>query len=446
MQTQMLDFLLYAFFFVAIIVLVYIIRRLKARRTRPRPANYDEAKVPSYTLPELLRMANGKTVRDSNMWWRQRRPEILGLYEQYVFGKTPDQTVEMQFETTSEDATALDGAATCKQIAIHLGNDRGKVTLNLLLYRPNDISNPAPAFLGMNFYGNQTVHKDPNITLTQHWVGNHKPFGITENRATESSRGTQSRRWPVKHIVARGYALATLYYGDVDPDFDDAFQNGVHPLFYSTNQNAPAKNEWGSIGAWAWGLSRVMDFFEQDPTIDQQRVAVMGHSRLGKAALWAGSQDQRFALVVSNNSGCGGATLSRRRFGETIAHVNRKFPHWFCRNFHRYSNKEKKLPVDQHMLISLIAPRPVYVASAEEDHWADPRGEFLSTKYAHAAYELLGTQGLPLREMPAVNQPTMGTLGYHIRSGEHDVTLYDWERYMDFADLHIKKPSALDLS
>jgi hypothetical protein len=354
-----------------------------------------------------------------------------------MYGKMRGKPKKMSFEINSIDEGALKGKATRKEISVVMKNKRTEVRMDILIYLPNFHPKPVANFIALNFYGNHSIHRDPNIALSTQWMPRRMAYGIRKHRATEKSRGVLSYRWPVERIVDRGYALSTIYSGAIDPDFDDGFQNGIHPLFYKKGQTKPDADEWGTIGAWAWGLRRAMDYFETDNDIDDGRVIVMGHSRLGKAALWAGAIDQRFAIVVSNNSGCGGAALYRRKFGETISHINYRFPHWFCENFKKYNDKEDELPVDQHMLISLISPRPVYIASAEKDLWSDPRGEFLSAKYAGPVYKILGTDSLQVDEIPGPHQPIFSTIGYHIREGVHDVLNYDWERYLDFADYHL---------
>jgi hypothetical protein len=400
--------------------------------------NTKETAVPDYQLPDPLISSAGQRIDDPAVWRTMRRSEILDLFFDHVYGRMPGRPPVMEFQLMDLDDRALDGVATRKQIRATLGSDSGTVHMDILVYLPNGDTRPVALFVGLNFFGNHTIHRDPGIVLSSQWMPDLAEMGIVEHRATEASRGVRAQRWPVERILERGYGLATMYCGDADPDYDDGFQNGIHPLFLSEGQSRPNSNQWGAIGAWAWGLIRALDYAETDDDIDQNRAVAIGHSRLGKTALWAAAVDERFAAVISNNSGCGGAALSRRRFGETVTAINERFPHWFCGNFKAYNDREDDLPVDQHMLIALMAPRPVYVASAEQDLWADPTGEFLAAKAADPVYRLLGAGGLASATMPEVDQPVLGTISYHIRQGPHDVTSFDWEQYLNFADEFVR--------
>lgn len=382
---------------------------------QPAGFNYDEDKVPEFTLVDPL---DGV---ESASDWPARRTELFRLFETQMFGKAP----EMREVTTSPGPAAfeiLDGMAVVEQPVIHLAGCR----LKLLVVRPKQV-NKAPAVLAYNFDGNHTVHPDPRIELAEGWNRTAK-----DHLFREADRGKKAPRWDIPLLIKEGFALVTLYYGDVDPDMDDGFTNGVHAAYPQ-----PAAGEWGSIATWSWALRHILTELESHPHINGKQVGVFGHSRLGKTSLWAGAVDQRFAFVISNNSGCGGAALSARQFGETVKRINTSFPHWFCGNYKQYNEDPASAPFDQHLLIALMAPRPVYIGSAEGDRWADPRGEFLSALHASPVYELLGTEGLPATNMPDVHAPIHGRIGYHIRAGKHDVQSYDWEQYISFAVNHL---------
>lgn len=401
--------------------------------------NYDEAKVPDYALPELFMSENGEMVKSVADWENRRRPEILSLFENNVYGKTLGRGIAA-IEVNTVDTTALDGHATRKEISLHLAADRSK-TIHVLLYIPNDRKGPVPLFVGLNYAGNQSVSQDPDIQLTRLWTRYGKETGFPNGYADEESRGFSERRWPLELIIANGYGVATAYYGDVQLDRADIDESkeSFHNWFEQQTGVNRGNTSWGSIGIWAWELSKIMDYLIEDDDVDEKRVAVVGHSRLGKAALWAAAQDQRFALAISNNSGEGGASLVRREFGERISDLNKNFPHWFTANFKKYDKKESELPVDFHQLIALIAPRPVYVASASEDQWADPTGEYLSLYHAGPVYQLYDEQVLQSTQPPPTGEfKIIGKQGYHIREGKHDILAYDWERFIRFADRHLK--------
>ena len=394
--------------------------------------NYDESKVAAYILPDLLQVNNGEKITSTTQWERQRRPELLELFSSQMYGRTPKDKIDLSYEIVSENPNAMDGKATSKQVRFIFSNGKKKIEALLWMYIPNKPTGKVPVFVGYNFKGNHSTTFDamPLYSPVFHLV--------KEPDHPDWERGNQASRWSYDKIIDRGYAIATMCYHDIYPDKPELRDHSIVSLFPEYDPENIASDEWQAIGAWAWGSSRIVDFLETQERIDSDKIAIMGHSRQGKAALWAGAQDERFRIVISNDSGCGGAALFRRKFGETAAVINKSFPHWFCKNFRQYNDKEETLPVDQHQLIALIAPRKVYVASAEEDLWADPRGEFLSAYLAGPAYRLYGLATIDSGEMPALHKPIMGDIGYHIRAGKHDVTEYDWERYLDFADKHFR--------
>ena len=395
--------------------------------------NKDESKVPAYTLPDPLKGADGKRITSSQQWLQHQRAAMLKLFSNNVYGRMPGKP-DMRFKVNGVDSFALGGIAIRKQVTILFAKNPAMTepSIDVLIYLPRSAKAPVPVFTGLNFYGNQTINPDTGISLSARWAMNDEQKGIVNNRATEASRGMDAGKWAVEEIITRGYGLATAYYGDLEPDNPEGWKTGIRTTLKI--ELSISENEWGAIGAWAWGLSRIMDYLETDASVDAKKVVITGHSRLGKACLWAAANDTRFAIVVSNNSGEGGAALSKRWFGETIERINTSFPHWFTPAYKQYNKHPELLPADQHILLSLAAPRPLYVASAEDDWWADPKGEFLSAKNAEPVYALFGKKGLGVAGMPAVDHPVGETIRYHIRTGQHDFTLYDWQQYLDFAD------------
>ncbi|MES2657855.1 MAG: acetylxylan esterase [Verrucomicrobiota bacterium] len=360
--------------------------------------------------PNPLAALDGTMATSPDSWREHVRPGTLQLFRQQVYGERPlGKPDDFKAVVVSEDAKALDGIATRKEIEISYSGPGGKGRFPAVLFTPNAAKNPVPAFLLINF-----IAADPALP------GNLKGL------------------WPVREIIGRGYATVTFNFNDVDPDRIDGFKDGVRAIYGKQPQAAGA---WGALSAWGWGASRVLDYLEKDKAIDAKHVAVIGHSRAGKAAVWCGAEDERFAMVISNNSGCGGAALARGKEGERVANITTKFPYWFCENYQKYANNEDNLPIDQHQLLGLIAPRLLYVASATEDQWADPKAEFKSCVLAAPVYALYGKKGLDADTMPPTDQAILGgSIGYHLRTGKHDLATGDWQHYMDFADKNWGKP------
>ena len=400
-------------------------------QAQSRGENYDETKVPVYTLPDPLICENGDPVTSIKQWETVRRPELLQLFATRLYGVTPQESIPVEYLQLDEKTDALDGKATCKQVGFRFTKNGRDIEAILLLYTPNAIKRKVPVFLSYNFMGNQSITPDKSVFVSPGLKYVKSPGDPS------MVRGFQQSRWPLEMIIDAGFGVATMCYHDIYPDKKDLKEESILPLFSDYAQTKDSPEAWQAVGAWAWGLSRIMDYLEQEDRVDAKQVVLMGHSRQGKATLWAGVQDERFAIVISNDSGCGGAAISKRRYGETLRIMTTSFPHWLCKAAEQYADNEDKLPFDQHELIALVAPRPVYIASAEEDRWADPKGEFLGGVHAGTVYELYGHKGLETTKMPGLNQSIMNRIGYHIRPGKHDVMDIDWQNYIRFAQLHL---------
>lgn len=396
-----------------------------------KDVNYDEARVPAYSLESPLSKKDGSAVKSAFEWVNFQRAKILDLYKKEVYGEVPPRPDGVWFEIISLKKDAFENTAVRKEVRIHFGMNNGKKHfMDMLLYIPKSAKVPAPAFLGLCFKGYHVTTEERDVHLTG---GNL--FGNPDFK--DESRGSQIERWSHRELIRRGYASATVCYHDIFPDCKDGWNKSIYSLFYD-DPSAPSVHEKHSaIGAWAWGLSRALDYLETEPMINASKVAVHGHSRLGKTSLWAGATDRRFRLVISNDSGCGGAALFKRCLGETVEMILSNFPHWFVTSFAQYAGNEAKMSFDQHFLISLMAPRPVCIGSATEDLWADPKGEFLSGVHAAEVYRLFGANGLGTEVMPPPDTPVTGEISYHNRTGKHDQTSADWSHYLALADTYL---------
>lgn len=396
------------------------------------PVNYDEARVGSYTLPDPLVLSDGRPVRDRAAWDKKRRPEIVRLFEENQFGRSPARPRDMSFDVFDKGTPALGGLAIRRQVTIYFSKDKSGPRMDLLLYLPAAAHKPVPVLLNLSFTANSNLVDDPGIKPGEVWGRDKKRI--------PAPKGMMFGRPDIKPFLAQGIGVATVYYGDIEPDFQGGARDGVRGLYLKPGQAEPAADEWGAIAAWAWGLSRALDYLETDQGVDARRVAIFGASRLGKTVLWAGAQDRRFALVIASCSGEGGAALSRRWYGETIKHLvaPTRYPYQFAANYQKYADDPSQSPVDAHMLIALIAPRPLLLQTGDKDGWSDPRGEFLAASAAGSVYRLLGKQGLGVEQMPPAGQPVLHTLAYYMHDGGHGTLPTDWDMFLKFIQTHLE--------
>ena len=376
------------------------------------PVNYDEAKVGTYTLVDPLKLNDGKPVRDAKTWLVKRRPEIVEMFETQQYGRAPGRPAEESFEVSDQATPALNGKAIRKQVTIYLSKDK--------------------AWPSINFGAVSNAVDDPGIKQSEVW-------DPKTNTKIPAPKGRGFGRLNVEPLLDAGIGVATFYYGDVDPDYLNGFSNGIRARYLKPGQTGRGPEDWGSIAAWAWGMSRVEDYFETDKSIDAKRVAIHGVSRLGKTVMWAGAHDQRFAAVIASCSGEGGAALSSRNYGETIAHLTAptRYPYQFAENYAKWGGFPDKAPMDAHMLVALIAPRPLLLQTGSTDNWSDPKGEFLAAVAAGAVYKLLGKDGLDTDVWPAAKQPILHDLAYYMHDGGHGMVPSDWDIYVEFLKMHL---------
>ena len=391
------------------------------------PVNYDEAKAGIYSLPDPLTLNDGKPVRDARTWYSKRRPEIVEMFETQQYGRAPGRPADEIFEIVDKGTPSLNGKAIRKQVTIYFTKDKTGPSIDLLIYLPAAASKPVPMFFSINFGAVQNAVDDPGIKPETAWDPK------TNSRITPPV-GRGFGRIDAEDLLDAGFGVATYYYGDIDPDYLAGFPSGIRVRYLKPGQTDRAPDDWGSIAAWAWGMSRVEDYFETDKNIDAKRVAIHGVSRLGKTVMWAGAHDQRFAAVIASCSGEGGAALSHRNYGETIAHLTAptRYPYQFAANFAKYGGFPDNAPMDANLLIALIAPRPLLLQTGSTDYWSDPRGEFLAAVAAGPVYKLLGKEDLGTDVWPGAKQPIFHDLSYYMHEGGHGMVPSDWGIYIEF--------------
>jgi (4-O-methyl)-D-glucuronate---lignin esterase len=392
----------------------------------------------SHALPDPLILMNGQRVTTREEWIKQRRPELKALFQHYMYGEMPAAPAKVESKLAREDRNAFGGKATLREVTLSFGPP-DTPPVHLLLVVPNGRTEPPPVFLGMNFCGNHALVVDPAVRLPTVWMYEKYP-GVKSNRATDAGRGTQIDTWALEQSIDRGYAVATFYCGDVDPDRPEV-REGIQPHLRKPGQTA-GPHDWGTIAAWSWGLQRAVDYLVTQKELDGRRIAVVGHSRLGKAAMLAGAFDERIALTIPLQAGCGGTAPSRGTVGESVQRINDHFPHWFDGAFKEFNNQPDKLPFDQHCLVALAAPRPVLFANAVQDEWANPAGQFEVLRAADPVYRFLGAGGLDAERMPEPGRLVDSMLGYYIRPGVHSMTRGDWKVFLDYADKNLKAVSS----
>ena len=397
------------------------------------PVNYDESKVGTYTLPDPLVTTKGERVRDAATWTRVRRPEILRMFESIQFGKAPGKPDKVTVDRFDTGTVALGGKAIRRQTTLYFTDDRSGPKAELLSYVPADAKGPVPLLLQISFSPNTNVVDDPGIKPGEMW--NRDKKRVTAPPASAFGRVD------VLPFLSNGIGFATLYYGDIEPDFKGGIPFGIRGRYLKPGQTEPAADEWGAIAAWAWGLRRVMDYLETETAIDARRVALLGSSRLGKTVLWTGATDQRFAVIIASVSGESGAALSRRNYGETVRHMtdSTRYDYQFAHNYQSYGQRVNELPMDGHMLVSLIAPRPLLLQTGSTDLWSDPKGEYLSAVAASPVWKLLGKDGLAVAHYPAAGEPVLSTLGYSMHEGRHGILPYDWPIFLQYLQRHLLK-------